>query len=124
MTSAARETLPGFDLPVPPAGNRTMYAIAFDLIVDELRTHYSATSPNNAYAELRAILEEDGFSWRQGSVYFGDPARVNAVSCVLTVQRLSRDLPWFEKCVRDVRMLRIEENDDLLPAVKPSSSQG
>ena len=87
-----------------------MYAIAFDLVIDDLRTHYSATSPNNAYTEVRRILEEDGFAWRQGSVYFGDPARVNAVSCVLTAQRLANELPWFSTCVRDVRMLRIEEN--------------
>ncbi|MBV8644325.1 MAG: virulence factor, partial [Candidatus Eremiobacteraeota bacterium] len=68
-----------------------MYAIAFDLVIDDLRTHYSATSPNNAYAEVRRILEEDGFAWRQGSVYFGDPARVNAVFCVLTAQRLANE---------------------------------
>ncbi|MBV8581290.1 MAG: virulence factor [Candidatus Eremiobacteraeota bacterium] len=101
-----------------------MYAIAFDLVIDDLRTHYSATSPNNAYTEVRRILEEDGFAWRQGSVYFGDPARVNAVSCVLTAQRLANELPWFSTCVRDVRMLRIEENNDLFPAVSASPRSG
>jgi len=109
--------LPAFDLPPPPTGAHRVYAIAFDLVIDDLRAHYSATSPNNAYTEVRRILEEDGFAWRQGSVYFGDPARVNPVSCVLTAQRLASELPWFSKCVRDVRMLRIEENNDLLPAV-------
>jgi len=100
----------------PPTGLR-LYAIAFDLHVDSLRQHYSATSPNNAYAEVRAILEDEGFAWRQGSVYFGDPSRVNAITCVLAAQRLARELPWFTKCVRDIRMLRIEENNDLGPAI-------
>lgn len=95
------QPLPEFDLPLPPTGEQRLYAIAFDLGVDQLRTHYSSTSPNNAYAEVRAILEANGFAWRQGSVYFGDPARVNAVSCVLTVQRLAAELPWFARCVRD-----------------------
>ena len=94
-----------------------MYAIAFDLVVDELHAHYSATSPNNAYADIRVILEAEGFLWRQGSVYFGSPDRVDAVTCVLAAQRLSNELPWFAACVRDIRMLRIEENDDLGPAI-------
>ena len=25
--------------------------------------------------------------------------------------------PWFAKCVRDIRMLRIEENNNLMPAI-------
>jgi virulence-associated protein VapD len=82
-----------------------------------LRLHYSASSPNNAYAEVRSILEQEGFAWRQGSVYFGDPARVDPVACVLTTQRLANELPWFSACVRDIRMLRIEENNDLGPAL-------
>ena len=94
-----------------------MYAIALDLVLEELRAHYSATSPQNAYAEVRAILETQGFGWQQGSVYFGDPRSVNAVSCVLAAQRLTSELPWFSRCVRDIRMLRIEENNDLGPVL-------
>ncbi len=94
-----------------------MYAIAFDLVVEELRNHYSPASPQNAYGEVRDILEQQGFGWRQGSVYFGDPAKVDAVVCVLTAQRLAAELPWFTRCVRDIRMLRIEENNDLGPAL-------
>jgi virulence-associated protein VapD len=94
-----------------------MYAIAFDLVLEDLRNHYSATSPQNAYAEVRVVLEEAGFLWRQGSVYFGEPTRVDAVACVLVAQRLANELPWFSRCVRDIRMLRIEENNDLGPAI-------
>jgi virulence-associated protein VapD len=95
-----------------------MYAIAFDLVVEELRKHYDPVSPNNAYTEVREFLVREGFSWRQGSVYFGDPARINMSTCVEAAQRLARELPWFTKCVRDIRMLRIEELSDLLGIVE------
>ena len=94
-----------------------MYAIAFDLISGKLRDHYSASSPQNAYAEVRSILQEHGFLWQQGSVYLGEPRRVDAITCVLAAQRLASAFPWFTLCVRDLRMLRIEENNDLLPAI-------
>jgi virulence-associated protein VapD len=100
-----------------PTGATQLYSIAFDLAVEKLRIHYSAISPKNAYEAIRTILEDEGFAWRQGSVYFGDPARVNAVTCTLAAQRLASELPWFRECVRDIRMLRIEENNDLSPAI-------
>ena len=34
---------------------------------------------------------------------------------------LARPLPWFSISVRDIRMLRIEEQNDLLPAVQQAS---
>ena len=93
-----------------------MYAIAFDLDTELLKTTYPNASWNNAYADMRRSLEAYGFGWRQGSVYFGDE-RVTPVTCVLAVQELARTYAWFEKCVRDIRMLRIEENNDLQPAI-------
>ncbi len=59
----------------------------------------------------------NGFTWTQGSVYFGGET-INAVTCVLAVQRLSQQCPWFSTCVKDIRMLRIEENNDLAPAIQ------
>jgi virulence-associated protein VapD len=51
-------------------------------------------------------------------VYFGNPNRIDAVKCVLAAQRLARELPWFGQSVGDIRMLRIEENNDLGPAIE------
>ena len=62
-------------------------------------------------------MEKNGFKWQQGSVYFGDES-INAVNCVMVVQKLAKKFPWFSACVKDVRMLRIEENNDLMPAIK------
>ncbi|MGH7018492.1 MAG: hypothetical protein ACREEY_01345, partial [Brevundimonas sp.] len=52
----------------------------------------------------------------QGSVYYGDE-NVDAVSAVLAVQELTTRFDWFAASVRDIRMLRIENNDDLMPAI-------
>lgn len=104
------------DLPTIPKNGGRMYAITFDMDIESLRIHYGEPY-NNAYSEIRKILQKHGFNWQQGSVYFGGD-KINAVTCVLAVQELARVLPWFADSVRDVRMLRIEEFNDLMPAVK------
>jgi virulence-associated protein VapD len=93
-----------------------MYAIAFDMDIDSLRNNYGDPY-NSAYLEIRKVLDRHGFKWQQGSVYFGDES-INAVTCVLAAIDLSRSLPWFAASVRDIRMLRIEELNDLMPAVQ------
>lgn len=49
-------------------------------------------------------------------MYVGDQT-VDAVQCILTVQKMAKTLPWFAPSVRDLRMLRIEENNDLKAAL-------
>lgn len=93
-----------------------MYAIAFDLDTQSLQNSYPNPSWQNAYGDIKRVLLTKGFSWQQGSVYFGNET-VNAVSCVVAVQALSSQFPWFKGAVRDIRMLRIEELNDLSPAL-------
>ena len=90
-----------------------MYAILFDLDTNCLKECYGKTY-NGAYQEVRNFMLENGFKWTQGSVYFGD----ETVDAVLTIQKFARQCPWFKTCVKDVRMLRIEDNNDLSPAIK------
>jgi virulence-associated protein VapD len=97
-------------------GSSRVYAIAFDMDIESLKQNYGDPY-NNAYTEIRKVLQSHGFSPQQGSVYFGD-STVNAVTCVLAAQDLARKLPWFSSSVRDIRMLRIEEFNDLGPAVQ------
>ena len=103
---------------LPPSFKRegVVYAIAFDMDIDQLRIHYGDPY-NNAYLEIRRVLQRHGFTWQQGSVYFGGP-EINAVTCVLAAIDLAQSLPWFAASVRDIRMLRIEELNDLMPAVQ------
>ena len=96
-----------------------VYAIAFDMDIDSLKANYGDPY-NNAYYEIRRVLQRHGFTWQQGSVYFGG-AQINAVTCVLAAMDLSRSLPWFAASVRDIRMLRIEEFNDLMPAVQQAA---
>jgi virulence-associated protein VapD len=110
-------------LVAPPASRKRMYALSFDLDQDALKSAYPGSSPTNAHFEIRKILIDAGFSWMQGSVYFGGD-RIDAVTCVLAAQRLARELSWFAAAVRDIRMLRIEDNNDLSPAVGSVRTNG
>ena len=94
----------------------TVYAIAFDMDIERLRVHYGDPY-NNAYLELRRVLEGHRFQWQQGSVYFGGPS-VTAASVMVAVIDLTARLSWFAASVRDIRMLRIEELNDLMPVVQ------
>ncbi|MBX3568888.1 MAG: virulence factor [Rhizobiaceae bacterium] len=94
-----------------------MYAITFDLDTQLLEQSYGNASWRNAYTDIRNALRRHGFDWQQGSVHFGDNT-VTAVTCVLAAQDLARCFPWFRPSVRDMRMLRIEENNDLGPAIE------
>ena len=94
----------------------TVYAIAFDMDIEQLRAHYGDPY-NNAYLEIRRVLERHQFQWQQGSIYFGGPA-VTAATVMVAVIDLATQLPWFASSVRDIRMLRIEEMNDLMPVVQ------
>jgi len=116
---AERETRSSPIRPGLPASFKregTVYAIAFDMDIDQLRIHYGDPY-NNAYLEIRRVLEGHGFQWQQGSVYFGGPA-VTAATVMVAVIDLAARLPWFAASVRDIRMLRIEELNDLMPVVQ------
>lgn len=93
-----------------------MYAIVFDLDQETLQKMYHGNNPNNADADIRRFLTKRGFEWKQGSTYFGSDT-VDAVRCVTVVQRLAAKYEWFTPSVRDIRMLRIEENNDLMSAL-------
>lgn len=94
-----------------------MYAVTLDLDTQTLEASYGGPSWRNAYVEIRKTLDEYGFDWQQGRVYFGGD-KVDAVTCVLAIQDLAQRYAWFAPSVRDIRMLRIEDNNDLMPAVE------
>ncbi len=93
-----------------------MYAITFDMDTTALQASEENPSWQNAYNDIGKVLHAHGFGRQQGSVYFGDDD-VDAVRCVLAVQELARAYVWFSPSVRDTRLLRNEDNNDLMPAV-------
>ena len=117
--TTARDARTGSLRPGLPASFKregTVYAVAFDMDIEQLRIHYGDPY-NNAYLEIRRVLERHHFQWQQGSVYFGD-ASVTAATVTVAVIDLTTQLPWFAATVRDIRMLRIEELNDLMPVVQ------
>jgi virulence-associated protein VapD len=103
-------------MPIDFKREGTVYAIAFDMDIEQLRIHFGDPY-NNAYLEIRRVLEEHGFQWQQGSVYFGGP-EVTAATVMVAIIDLTTRLSWFAASVRDIRMLRIEELNDLMPVVQ------
>jgi virulence-associated protein VapD len=101
---------------------KSMYAIVFDLDTSVLEETYPNISWRNAYTDMRQYLTSRGFEWKQGSTYFGDET-IDAVRCVRTVQKLSKKFDWFKPSVKDIRMLRIEENNDLLIALSDDDEE-
>ena len=67
--------------------------------------------------EIRRVLEEHQLQWQQGNIYFGGP-EVTAATVMVAVIDLTTRLSWFAASVRDIRMLRIEELNDLMPVVQ------
>lgn len=67
-----------------------MYAILFDLDINSLSGDYEDETYHNAYQLVKEFMIENGFKWKQGSVYFGD----DSIDAVLLVFLLFRD--WQE----------------------------
>ena len=101
----------------PPRPRSSMYAIMLDFDTEILQQTYPIASWRNAYTDVRSYLTQRGFEWRQRSAYFGDDS-IDAVRCITTVQKMARHYPWFTPSVRDICMLRIEENNDLKAALE------
>ena len=92
-----------------------VYAISFDLNLASLARAY-AGSHQSAYDIICRVLGEHGFQRQQQSLYFGKKGS-SAITCVLAVQDLQKRNPWFRSAVGDIRMMRIEELNDLYPAL-------
>lgn len=94
---------------------RRVYAISFDLDTAAAEK-LCGTSWRGCYEKIATVFAEFGFARVQGSVYFGDE-NSDAVRCVMAVQEADRRFAWFGRVTRDLRMLRVDEDNDLLPAL-------
>ena len=116
MRSGSARRVPAIGHNSRPGRPPVTYAIAFDLDTKMLQESYPNASWQGAYFDVERGLRKFGFERRQGSIHFGDDT-VDAVKCVLAVQDLTATLPWFRPSVTEIRMLRIEDNNDLRPAI-------
>ncbi|WP_375409761.1 virulence factor [uncultured Methylobacterium sp.] len=95
-----------------------MYAVASDTEI--LEKPYPNTSWRNACTDVRKYLEDIGSECRQDSVYFGDED-LTSVESIVIFQDMADEFNWFTPSLKDIRMLRIEENNDLMVALDRKS---
>jgi virulence-associated protein VapD len=92
-----------------------MFAIAFDLVVADTIKFHPSRNATTAYNDIRNLLGQHGFTWRQGSLYTTDDddmARLFAAIMAL------KSLPWFPLSVRDIRAFRVEQWSDFTAIIK------
>jgi virulence-associated protein VapD len=92
------------------------YAIL--LVMEQNFSNNSETGEglSEGFSLIADVLRLRGFKRELDGFYVGN-GDVTAVSCVLATQELRRSLPWFQGAIREIKMLRIEENNDLQPAI-------
>ena len=95
-----------------------MYAIAFDLKIDDLKKEYGDPY-NRAYDEIRQELETLGFYWTQGSVYISNSEKDSLATVYKAINKLSK-IDWFKNSVRDIRAFKVEDWSDFTEIVKES----
>ena len=94
----------------------TRYALWIRFDADSLPVRLD-DSLDGPLSEVRRILGRHGFQWQQGRMYFGTSSVTAATVMIATIE-LTTQLPWFAASVRDIRMLRIEEMNDLMAVVQ------
>jgi virulence-associated protein VapD len=99
---------------------KIMYAIAFDMDTKKMSELFGETNYRNKYKEVENFFEEHHFHWTQGSLYYGDSdrAKVNMPSTFKMLDNLNKTFPWFKDCVKDIRILTIGEDDNLMSYLK------
>jgi virulence-associated protein VapD len=91
-----------------------MFAISFDMTVAEMKRYHPRGVPG-AYADIGRTLQRYGFEWTQGSVYL---TRNDDMGQLLAAILALKALPWFPKCVRDIRGFKVENWSDFRGVVK------
>lgn len=91
-----------------------MFAIAFDMVVSDLKKNYGEPY-NNAYFAIGVILRKYGFYNAQGSVYLTE--RNDMANLYRAIEAL-KNTAWFRDSVRDIRAFKVEDWSDFTPVFK------
>jgi virulence-associated protein VapD len=91
-----------------------MFAIAFDMVIADLKKYYGEPY-NNAYYEISLVLEKFDFYNTQGSVYLSmNSDMANLLTAIITL----KSIDWFQKSVRDIRAFRVEDWSNFTDFIK------
>jgi virulence-associated protein VapD len=100
---------------VQQAGRK--YAFTYVLTIDLDGDKLAAAAPNldigAARVHVRRLMEERGFTCRQDTVFIGNDD-LRSKECIKAVIELGVRLPWFRAAARDIRMLQVAEDEDLI----------
>ena len=91
-----------------------MYAIAFDMVVAELKLHYSKQY-TQAYFDIRKTLRPFEFYSVEGSLYLSE--KDDLANLYLAIEAL-KGIDWFRVAVRDIRAFRLNDRSDFTEVVK------
>ena len=87
-------------------------ALYFDLHIQALKQHYSATNPKNAYKKIQQFLNQHDFSHEQYSGYHSKFKTTDLN--VFKIVRVMRDtLPWLRHCVSRFDVANLGVDHDL-----------
>ncbi len=91
-----------------------MFAIAFDMVIKDLKAFYGEPY-NNAYYDISVVMEQYGFYRTQGSLYLTqNPDFTNMFRAMNALKKID----WFSKSVRDIRAFRVENWSDFTQFMK------
>lgn len=91
-----------------------MFAISFDMVVNDLKEHYGESYPN-AYYEISNILENYDFFRAQGSVYLSENNDMSNLVDAIDALAVNK---WFAKSVRDIRAFKVEDWSNFTTRIK------
>jgi virulence-associated protein VapD len=83
--------------------------IVFDLDTKCLEQSYHNNSWQNAYADIRRILNRHRFNNIQGTVYLSEIG-VRQAHGTLALQEVAIKFSWFEKCVSNVQFYALADD--------------
>ena len=87
-------------------------AINFDLDTNILKQIYNNGDYTNAYKEIRAFMEKNGFERRQGSGYISKD-RMREADAILIYNNMVATFPWFNQAVKTCDLTHIGRTLDL-----------
>jgi virulence-associated protein VapD len=91
-----------------------MFAIAFDMVVADLKEHYGEPY-NNAYFDIKKELRKYEFYNTQGSLYLSK--NTDMANLFRAIDALKK-IGWFKQSVRDIRAFRVEDWSNFTEFVK------
>ena len=86
-----------------------MYGLYFELDIEQLKLMYGEPW-GSAYTEIGKLMKRMGYTQKWG--LWVNPVN-DIVKNVLTVQELSRELPWLKGCLKESAVLKIDFASDL-----------